>query len=550
MTDQTPTVPPVLGLLGGDSSHRGFWGGSIPKARVWSVGVSVVGGLVLTLFFQLIGLLILVVAVVASFLLTQRTHRGSILDRRRKNRRWKHRVQTGTDSYVPYTPEVWEEAQEQLRMAKGRRARFHAARRVASIRLMPDGADGMGWLQSRRGQPGIAWHSPTGETPYLSVVVSLTGMITGVETTHTTNTATLNFGKILARHAAPASLGRQVQSTTRVIPADTALYEFWIRNHVDPAAPDEARASYEEVLRLTSANSMVQHHYVTVSWPLTADFMNIASKHGPGRDGWRALMAAEIEDVYKELRGAGLGQAQVLTARQVAAVLVHLQNPGHPIEQTAGIEPTSFGVPSHDEFSTTVTDGTDVHGNPVQWWHRTAKITADGLSTNPRTPLWLLPLLIGSDLKMRRTFSWHHTLVPAVEAKAASQKDLVRDEASRQSDVNAGRFVNDETDVAATAAAQRLADFRPGTGHEGDYWIGYLTITDTSRDKLAEACRLVESVCHSKSGIERIEWLDSYQAAASGTTWPIGRGTRPLAASTSTRFFRRLAGRSRKDELT
>ncbi|MBT2486936.1 MULTISPECIES: hypothetical protein [unclassified Microbacterium] len=543
-------VAPIKGYLGGEDGHRSFFGGQVSKARLWSVGLSIGIGLVLVLLFQGVGLAIMLVSTVASFVLTTRTHRGSILERRRKRRRWKKRVQAGTDSFRPYSVAEWDQAEADVRQAKGRRARWEASRRLASIRLMPDGADAMGWLQKGRRQPGIAWHSPSGETPYLSVAFSVTGMHRGIESTDSTNKGTLSFGSLLAEHAGPESLARNVQSVTRIVPADTALYEYWVRQNVDGSIPDEAQASYKEVLRITSENAMVQRHFYTVSWPLTAQFINAAEKFGNARDGWRALMAAEIEEMAKKLAAARLGVVEVFTARQVAGVVKHLQNPGHPIDMTAGVDPTSFGVASHDEFSAYVTEGTDVDGNPVQWWHRTAKITAGSLSTGARTPLWMLPLLVGTHLKMIRTFSFHHQLVPAVEAKAAAIKDLVRDEARRISDAEGGRLADDTTAVAATAAAQRIADFRPGTGHEGDYWVGYLTITETSRDRLAQACRTTESVCHSKAGIERIEWLDSYQAAAAGTTWPIGRGIRMIPPTASAKFYRRLAGRSQKDELT
>lgn len=543
-------VAPLRGYLGGEDGHRSFFGGTLSKQRVWSVGLSIGIGLVLTLLFQWFGLLVLVVSTGLSFVLTTKTHRGSVMERRRKRRRWKQRVQTGTDTYQPYTVGEWDQAEEALRQAKGRRARFDAARALASIRLMPDGADGMGWLQKGRRQPGIAWHSPNGEAPYLSVAFSVSGMLRGIESTETINGGTLAFSKMLAQHAGPNSLVRNVQSVTRIVPADTALYEFWARNQVDGSIPEEAKASYEEVLRITGENAMVQRHYYVVSWPISAQFSNAAEKYGPGRDGWRALMGSEIEQMTSKLHKARLGAVDALTARQVAAVLTHLQNPGHPIDYVADVDPTSFGVPSHDEFSVTVTEGTDANGEPVQWWHRTAKITAGGLSTGARTPLWLLPVLVGTDLRMPRTFSFHHHLVPSVEASAAAIKDLVRDEARKMSDADAGNLADSATQVAANAAAQRIADFRPGTGHEGDYWIGYLTITETSRDRLAEACRLIESICHSKAGIEKLEWLDSYQSAAAGTTWPIGRGIRSHAVSTSAKFYRRLAGRSRKDELT
>lgn len=541
---------PLRSYLGGESGHRSFFGGQVSKQRLWAVGLSIGIGLLLTLFWKFPGLVILVVATTASFVLTTKTHRGSILERRRKRRRWKSRVQAGTHVFRPYTQDAWDAATEAAQAASSRRQKWTTARELAALRTMPDAADGMGWLQKRSRRPGIAWHSPAGEAPYLSVVWSVSGMVRGIETNHTTNAGTMRFSRLLAQHAQPGSLIRNVQSVTRIVPADTALHEFWVRSQVDPDVPAEAKESYEEVLALTSQDAMIQRHYVIASWPLGDDFYNTAAKYGPGRDGWRSLMADEIASFTRELRACQLGDVSVLTARQVSAVLIHMQNPGHPIDYVAGVDPASFGVASRDEFSATVTDGTDIDGAPVEYWHRTARISAGNLSTGSRTPYWAIPLLVGTHLKMTRTLSFHHHLVSKIEAKAAATKDLVRDDARAMSDRESGRLADDATAVAANAAAQRLADFRPGTGHEGDYWVGYLTVTETSREQLARSCRDAENVCNSKAGIERLEWLDSYQAAASGTTWPIGRGIRTVPPSASARFYRKLAGRSTKDELT
>ena len=51
-------------------------------------------------------------------------------------------------------------------------------------------------------------------------------------------------------------------------------------------------------------------------------------------------------------------------------------------------------------------------------------------------------------------------------------------------------------------------------------------------------------------GIERLDWLDSYQSAASGTTWPIARGLAPTPVSPGSRLMTRLAGKSEKDALS
>ena len=398
---------------------------------------------------------------------------------------------------------------------------------------------------------GIAWHAPVGESQYLSVTFSVTGQLRGIESTAVMGRAAEGWGAFLASRAPASSLVGEVQITTRVLPSDTAMQEFWVLSSLDPDAPTEAVRSYEEVLHLTGQDAMVQRHLVTVSWPITPEFRNSAAKHGTGRGGWRALMVEEIAATVRALTDARLGRVEPLTARQVAAVISHQQNPARPIDYVADIDPGNFGVPSHDEFSAHIVTGTDpVTSRPVQWWHRTAAIHAEALATAPRTQLWLLDLLIGNGLPFARTVSFHIHLIPASEAKASARQDLVRDTAEALSRAEAGQLDSDDTGVHLSAARRRRDDLISGSHHHGATWVGFVTVTERSREDLARASRQLEDTCATALGIERLDWLDSFQSAASGTTWPIGRGLAPARAPLSAKFYDRLAGRSEKDALS
>lgn len=262
----------VVRHLGGESAHRSFFGGQHSTGRIVSLGAAFLAGLILTPMLGWPGLLIAVVVAGVAFAVTARTHRGSILDRHQKKVRWRYRVQSGTDAFVPYDVAGWGQAQAELATARGRHGRWEAARQVAAIRALPDGADGMGWLQMGRGAPGIAWHHPIGEAPYLSVVFQVSGQLRGIEAASVMRRAAEGWGQFLASRAAATDLAGDVQISTRVLPSDTALQEFWVLNALDPEAPGDAIASYDEVLRATGEDAMVQRHYVTLRWPLTTEF--------------------------------------------------------------------------------------------------------------------------------------------------------------------------------------------------------------------------------------------------------------------------------------
>ena len=553
----TDTSRAVVRYLGGETGHRSFFGGTHSRSRVVMLALFITAGIVLTPLVGWPGLAVGALGCGVTLVVTANTHRGSVVARRRKSRRWRERKKAGTLRFAPYSDEAWAQARADLTAARsrhrrGRRAQLEASRqRLASLRVQPDGADGMGWLQHGRGQPGIAWHAPAGEDDYLSVAFSVTGQLHGIESTAVMTRAAEGWGHFLAGRSPHSSLVGSVQTLTRVLPADSAMQQFWVLNSLDPDAPADAVASYEEVLRLTGEDAMVQRHFITISWPITAGFTDAASKFGEGRDGWRALMKQEIDATVRGLTDAHLGRVEPLTARQTAAVMLHQQNPSRPIDEVADVDPRVIGVASHDEFSAHVVAGTDpVSGETTQWWHRTAAITADALVTAPRTQLWVLDLLIGNDLSFIRSVSFHIHLIPAAEAKIAARQDVVRDAAETLARREAGKISADDTEASMTAANRRRSDLVSGSHHHGAAWVGFVTISVRDRDELARASRQLEDTCSTSLGIERLDWLDSYQAAASGTTWPIGRGIGRSHTALSSRLYARLAGKSEKGAIS
>ena len=101
-----------------------------------------------------------------------------------------------------------------------------------------------------------------------------------------------------------------------------------------------------------------------------------------------------------------------------------------------------------------------------------------------------------------------------------------------------------------SAASRRQQDLVSGSQHHGAQWVGYITVSARNRDELARASRRLEETCSVSLGIERLDWLDSYQSAASGTTWPIGRGLAATRTSMSSHLYNRLAGRTEKESLS
>lgn len=539
-------------LIGGESGHRGLLGlgNRASRMRWFAIGAPLGAGLLLTPVFEVVALAAGIIAAALVFVLTLPTRRGSVFARWRRRRRWRDRVVTGTDTYMPYSSEAWEAATEQLHAAKGRRSKAAARRELAALRVMPDGADGLGWLQSDMGEPGIAWQVPVGEDARLTVAFELPGQLRGLQTTQQVNENAERFGRFLAGRTL-GSLVAQHQIITRLLPTDTALYEKWISLNADPEAPHILLESYAKALELTSRDAMAQRHFYVATWPLTADFKAEAARYGHGRDGWRALMRAEIDDLVRDLSTAGFDGSAPLSARKLGAVILHMQNPLRPIDKVDDVTPTTLGLPSRDTWSSHVVSGMDeAEREPITWWHRTCRITSDMVSLAPRTPLWHLDLLLGRQVTTVRTISFHIETVPANIARDRARSDLTAEAADAVGRNQQGKLADDATDLRAAAAQRRSHDLLPGQHHHGAYWVGYVTISARTRDELAAQSRSLQGLCAAQLGIDRVEWLDTYQAAASGTTWPLGRGLTPQGSSVTDRAISALAGRAEKEALT
>ena len=566
------TQETAIRYLGGESGHRSFFGGTSSKGRTTGLAIFVVGGVVGMAFTgSLWVLLVAAVGAGITMLVTARTHRGTIVQRRAKRSRWRSRQRLGTDVYTPYNDEEWGRLQE-IVATGAKKDKAAAAQLLTQMRANPDGADGMGWLQYASNVPGIAWHAPVGQQPYLSVAFSVSGQLRGMETAQALVRASAGWGRFLARRAAPSSLISDIQPMTRVLPPDSARQQLWVTDRLeteDPGQPwtdaqresfDAQTRSYDQVIRRASADAMVQRHYVVVSWPLNQQFTDAAAKFGKGRDAWRALMADQITATVRGLTDAREGDVTPLTAKQTAALILHQQNPHMPIDLTRHVDASQFGLPSHDEFSAHIVESIDPTfarpGEPadnapaVTWWHRTAAIHGEHLAVAGRSPLWCLDLLIGRELTFVRTVAFHLHLVPAGQAKAAARADVVRDMAGVVADQQKGRLVSDDSTTRMSAAQRRAADLAAGSHHHGVSWVGYITISAMTRDGLAQASRQLEEACSTGLGIDYLDWQDSFQSAASGATWPIGRGLRANAASLATRFIGRLAGRSEKEAIS
>lgn len=531
-------------ILGGETKSRGLLSGRKSRGTVALWVCAAIVSCVLVLFLQLFGVLIVLPLLATVFVLTLDSGTGSTPWRRISDRRrMKWRRKQGFDDFVPVDFRPPSLTPDEDRREWNR------------YRDVPDGVDGLYWLQSGPGLPAVAYHSPVGETPYLSVAFSVDGPIRGLHGDSYVAQAQAAFGNLLAGWGASQKLVTGIQTMTRVLPTDSAYHEAWLAEHLDPTAPEDLQADYGALLDDLAAHGYVQRHFAVIRWDVDARFLAAASRRGEGLAGYLAVVNAQVPRVKARLVEAMFHRVRVLSGPQLAAVLRHLQHPGWPIDRASDVTVDTCWVPSHDEWS--LTEVTAAAPDPLDpdrllplssWVHRTAVIPVDAIESRELDGLWLTPLLMGLDDQVVRTVSMHVQLVPAREAKSGARRDATSDQADLLADQRKGRLVDDSAELALSAATRRWTDLRDGSGHHGVLWAGFITLSTSTLEELEVACSAIEEAADS-AGIGRLDWQDTKQAAAQATTWPLARGLLAPRRTSADKALARIGSGSNKESM-
>lgn len=543
-----------MSILGGETRSRSLLGGRRSRGVVGAWITLSIASAVLILLFQLPGLFVAAVGALILFVLSMDSGNGSSpFIRLQDRRRMRYRRRSGFTDFLPvgWRPEDLDPQGGQTRKERGENQRSWNA-----YRTWPDGVDGLYWLESRSGRPAIAYHAPIGEAPYLSVAFSVDGPIQGLQGDLFVAEAQLRFGQLLAGWGASQKLVSGVQIVTRVLPSDSALHEVWLEDQLDPRAPEALQNAYGELLDQLSLSSFVQRHYVVVRWNVDNRFRQFASRRSPrALEGFRDVIQEQLPSVERRLVEAQYSKVHPLSGPQLAAVLRHLQHPDWPIDRASDVQPDTCWLPSHDEWSFTEVVGASPDPldptmmlDQSSWLHRTAAIPVAGLEVRPMDGLWLSPLLTGMDEQIVRTLSMHIQFVSAREAKVVARRDATSDRADILGQERKGRIVDDDAELALSAAIRRFEDLREGGGHHGAVWAGFMTISARQKDELLAACSLIEEAAD-EAGISRLEWLDTLQSAAQATTWPLARGLIAPKRTGAARTADRLSLGSNKESL-
>ena len=513
--------------IGGTSSK----GGGIPGiSRDEQMGFAIAGVLGLMVGAVIHGYLGAVVgAAIAGgtfFILMLDAGKGSLGARLLRVIRWSNRGRRGTDRYVPWDPIAWEMHLNDTNVLNDKDAR--------AMRYRPDFADGMAWLVAEPRQPGVAWQVPRGREEFLSATWSVEGRLRGLESDEAMDEGAAAWGRFLASFGGMTSLPRYVQTLTRVLPPDLAWHDRWVDENMDKSAPTLLQDSYLEVLQECERGALIQRHFVTVRWPVSEQFKLQASHFGAEQDGWRALMHEEVQTITRLLEVSHMGAVKVLTARQTAAVMLHIQDPDRAIDRVDDVDAERMGLPSRDTRRAVVVAQEDGAG---EWWHATGMMRSEDLAIGTRNSFWLHGVLAGMRQPIVRSVSFHARVVPASEARRRAEADARGAEMELYRAQKKGQLTPLDMLRAREAAEAKRRALEPGTMAHGIEWVGYLSVSARGPEDLLLAKRLIEEQAQNALGLDRIQWCDTMQSAALGSVMPLARGLTNGRTRASTRVM-------------
>ena len=312
-------------VLGGESKNRGLISGRKSRGATVTWIVTAVVCCLLLLFLQFRGLILAVIVAGAVLVALMDIGTGSTpWSRRQDRRRMRYRRRTGIVDFVPV-----DDRPDDLPPKDPTWIRY---------RDWPDGVDGLSWLRSAPGVPAVAYHTPVGQDPYLSVTFGVDGPVQGLHGDAYVARAQEAFGELMAGWGSGQKLVSGIQIVTRVLPADSAAHESWLMEQLDrDGAPIALQDDYLDLSDELTALSFVQRHFVVIRWNVDAGWHRVADRQGAGLAGWLDIITAALASVERRLQDAMYVKVRPLSGPRLGAVLRNMQHPGWPIDRASDV---------------------------------------------------------------------------------------------------------------------------------------------------------------------------------------------------------------------
>ena len=336
--------------------------------------------------------------------------------------------------------------------------------------------------------------------------------------TSTENRRVNAWAGFLAARCVDRSPIRRVQAVVRAVPDQGQALIRWAAEHVDPAAPAAAIAGYDDVLARTAGASIAYETYLALAVDLRYARADVAAAGG-GDLGAAAAALRQMRTLAQEVLQAGLTFTGWLNARDLGEVLRVAFDP-----QAAGLAARRRADPTR-EAGVELADAGPVAAE-AHWGHYrhdsgySVTYVVDGWPSSPVTADVLRALLAPTS---GRALHRYALLIDPIPPRKA---DAMIGAARTSRSANIGirqRFgqVVPERERRELEHADRQ-DTERAAGHGLCRFVGYLTVTATTREALDEACADVESAAtRIRTDLRRL-W--GVQDAGFAATLPLALG--------------------------
>jgi hypothetical protein len=378
-------------------------------------------------------------------------------------------------------------------------------------------------LNARQGASGraIVRDPNPGGRAFQTVAWEMVGARAGFDNDYMLGADQERYGKLAAAviTAEPRVVG--LQQVSRVGSYDMADHVHWIAGKIPTGTNQRLIDSYINLLDIGGEQSDQTRTWLVARIRDGALVDDVADDdEDQDLDGeQRSLLSVEqIADSVSQIAALQGIQLRALSGPRLAAVIRGLQDPDHPLDQTAAMTWDSAWAP----WETWHARHMVVHGSVRRWWTRTAILPADAVAPGALPADFLWPLIGSMTPTLVRTISTHIELIPAAKARG-TVRDHVTADAAAEGEA-AGSTVDDgAADQQLSLSQQHLVDLAAGSGHHGAAWVATVTIQAPSLRDLERATKQLRSAAE-EAAITRLDFVDGWHEGAFCTTLPLAHG--------------------------
>ncbi|MEU7230041.1 SCO6880 family protein [Streptomyces chrestomyceticus] len=355
---------------------------------------------------------------------------------------------------------------------------------------------------------------------HLTATFEIQGTGDGMLPIRTVNTQGLLFERLLGGLASAEIPVDQLDISTRILPVHPAAYQEHMAGLVVPTAPARLRASMDELASYAAGNAEEYRSFATIRIPLQA--LQATAPGGPmDLEEVCEETFQVVGEVVRRVGVAGYGLRAVLGPRRLGALVRHLHDPDHSMDDLDGIDTFADGF---NRLRYRGRDAARIEGTVRDWYHAVAHLPRDAWPADAVGARWMEHLVTQISPATIRTVTAQFRLVPKVRAREIAKVGLTYDTATKRNAAKRQQVSTGVTEASMSASQRTLRDLlRPVVG--GVYPSVRVMVSAPEARQVAAARKLITGSAED-GGITRLDWQTYEHHKALITCMPMARGVR------------------------